>query len=51
MVALRGFITESPWEATDVLRESQTGFAEELMPAAQKWSIGTVGVDWFRAAT
>ena len=44
VVALQGFITASPWLAFDVFREIQAVFAEELMPTAQQWSMGTVGV-------
>jgi SRSO17 transposase len=44
VVALQGFITASPWLAFDVFREIQAVFAEELMPTAKQWSIGTVGV-------
>ena len=41
---MQGFITESPWEAGDVFAEIQAVFAEELVPTAAQWSIGTVGV-------
>jgi len=44
VVALQGFITASPWLAFDVFWEIQAVFAEELMPTASQWSIGTVGV-------
>jgi SRSO17 transposase len=44
VVALQGFITESPWEVAEVFQEIQAVFAEELMPTAVEWSIGTVGV-------
>jgi SRSO17 transposase len=44
VVALQSFITESPWEASKVFAEIQAVFAEELMPTAQQWDIGTVGV-------
>ncbi len=44
VVALQGFVTESPWEAGDVFAEIQAVFAEEFVPSAGKWSIGTVGV-------
>jgi SRSO17 transposase len=44
VVALQGFLTQSPWEATDVFREVQAIFAEELVPTTAQWSLGTVGV-------
>lgn len=44
VVAVQGFITASPWEAGDVFAEIQAVFAEELVPTAWQWSIGTVGV-------
>ena len=44
VVALQGFLTASPWEAGDVFAEIQAVFAEELVPSASQWSIGTVGV-------
>jgi SRSO17 transposase len=44
VVALQGFITESPWEVAKVFAEIQSLFAEEFMPTATQWSIGTVGV-------
>jgi SRSO17 transposase len=44
VVALQSFITESPWEGTEVFVEIQAVFAEELMPTAAQWSIGTLGV-------
>jgi len=44
VVALQGFITASPWEVAKVFAEIQAVFAEELMPTANRWSIGTVGV-------
>lgn len=44
VVALQGFITDSPWEIAKVFQEIQAVFAEELMPTAAEWSIGTVGV-------
>ena len=34
VVALQGFLTQSPWEVTDVFREIQAVFAEELMPTS-----------------
>jgi SRSO17 transposase len=44
VVALQSFITESPWEVAKVFAEIQAVFAEELMPTADQWDIGTVGV-------
>lgn len=44
VVALQGFVTNSPWEAGDVFAEIQSVFAEELVPSASQWSLGTVGV-------
>jgi SRSO17 transposase len=44
VVGLQGFLTRSPWEAADVFQEIQAVFAEELMPTAAEWSLGTVGV-------
>jgi SRSO17 transposase len=44
VVALQAFITDSPWEVAQVFVEIQAVFAEELMPTADQWSIGTVGV-------
>ena len=44
VVAMQGFITNSPWEAGDVFTEVQAVFAEELVPTTQQWSLGTVGV-------
>lgn len=44
VVALQGFITQSPWKVTDVFSEIQAVFAEELMPTAAECAIGTVGV-------
>ena len=44
VVALQGFITNSPWEAGDVYHELQAVFAEELVPSTSQWSLGTVGI-------
>ena len=44
VVALQGFLTQSPWEASDVFQEIQAVFAEELVPTTSQWSLGTVGV-------
>jgi len=44
VVALQGFITNSPWEEGKVFAEIQAVFAEELVPSTSQWSIGAVGV-------
>lgn len=44
VVALQGFLRDSPWEAGDVFCEIQAVFAEELVPSAAESPIGTVGV-------
>lgn len=44
VVALQGFLTQSPWEASDVFHEIQAIFAEELVPTTVQWLLGTVGV-------
>jgi SRSO17 transposase len=44
VVALQGFLTVSPWEASDVFQEIQGVFTEELVPTTAQWSLGTVGV-------
>ena len=44
VVALQGFLSQSPWEASDVFQEIQAVFAEELVPTTTQWSLGTVGV-------
>jgi SRSO17 transposase len=44
VVALQRFLTDSPWQATDVQGEIQTVFGERLVPTTAQWSLGTVGV-------
>lgn len=44
VVALQGFLRDSPWEAGDVFREIQAVFTEELVPSTKQSRIGTVGV-------
>lgn len=44
VVALQEFLTQSPWEGSDVFQEIQAVFAEELVPTTSDWSLGTVGV-------
>ena len=44
VLGLQRFLTYSPWDYQDVQHAIQQVFAEELMPSAATWSIGTVGV-------
>ena len=44
VVALQSFVSASPWESGEVQREIQAVFAEEFVPSASQWSLGTVGV-------
>jgi SRSO17 transposase len=44
VVALQEFLTVSPWEEGDVMREVQASFAEQFVPSTSQWPIGTVGV-------
>lgn len=44
VLAMQRFLTLSPWEATDVQAEIQAVFAEEFVPAGERWPLGTVGV-------
>lgn len=44
VLALQRFLTYSPWDSRRMHREIQAVFAEELVPSAAQWSIGTVGV-------
>jgi SRSO17 transposase len=44
VVALQEFLSDSSWEAGDVMREIQAVFAEEFAPSTRQWAIGTVGV-------
>lgn len=44
VLAMQRFLTHSPWEATAVQAEIQAVFAEEFVPAANRWPLGTVGV-------
>jgi SRSO17 transposase len=43
-VAMQEFLTRSPWEAGQVMRQIQATFAEEFVPATSQWALGTVGV-------
>ncbi len=42
--ALQKFLTLSPWDYQAVQREIQAVFAEDLVPSAAAWPLGTVGV-------
>ena len=42
--ALQKFLTLSPWDSQAVQEEIQAVFAEEFVPSAAQWSLGTVGV-------
>ena len=44
VIAMQRFITASPWEASAVQLEIQTVFAEQLVPSAAGWPVGTVGI-------
>jgi SRSO17 transposase len=44
VVALQEFLTLSPWQARSVQEKIQAVFAEELVPSAAAWPLGTVGV-------
>lgn len=44
VVAMQQFLTRSPWEAGDVMRQIQADFAEEFVPSTSQWPLGTVGV-------
>ncbi len=44
VVALQGFITESPWQWAPIQAEIQAVFAEEFIPSTAQWSLGVVGV-------
>jgi SRSO17 transposase len=44
VVALQEFLTASPWESGEVMREVQAVFAEEFIPSTSAWPLGTVGV-------
>ena len=41
---LQKFINRAPWQADDLQAEAQAAFAERLVPSANRWPIGTVGV-------
>lgn len=44
VLAMQGFLTDSPWSQSEVQREIQAVFLERLVPSARQWSVGTVGV-------
>jgi SRSO17 transposase len=44
VLAMQGFLTDSPWTQTEVQREIQAVFTERLVPSTRRWSVGTVGV-------
>src|SRR5229473_870902 len=44
VLALQGFVTDSPWESSAVQKEIQAVFAEEFVPSTTGSALGTVGV-------
>jgi SRSO17 transposase len=44
VIALQRFLSQSPWQATDVQQEIQAVFRERLVPSTAQWAIGTVAV-------
>ncbi|HZY87694.1 MAG TPA: IS701 family transposase [Gemmataceae bacterium] len=44
VLALQRFLSASPWDYQALQHEIQAVFAEQLVPSAATWSIGTVGV-------
>jgi SRSO17 transposase len=44
VLGLQRFLTDSPWQTSDVQGEIQTVFGERLVPTTAQWSLGTVGV-------
>jgi SRSO17 transposase len=44
VLALQGFLTDSPWSQAKVQWEIQAVFTEKLVPSATQWTAGTVGV-------
>ncbi|MBN2577695.1 MAG: transposase [Pirellulales bacterium] len=44
VVALQGFLSNSPWEAGAVFAEIQSVFAEELVPSTTQWPLGAVAI-------
>jgi hypothetical protein len=41
---MQEFLTRSPWEAGEVMRQIQADFAREFAPSTSQWPLGTVGV-------
>jgi SRSO17 transposase len=41
---LQKFINRAPWQPDELQAEAQAVFAERLVPSADRWPIGTVGV-------
>ena len=44
VLGLQRFVTASPWQCSDIQREIQAVFAEELVPTAAGTDTGTVGI-------
>lgn len=44
VVAMQEFLTRSPWESGDVMRQIQADFADQFAPSTHEWPLGTVGV-------
>src|SRR5687767_4451579 len=44
VLALQGFLTDSPWKNCAVQKEIQAVFGEELVPSTTGSALGTVGV-------
>lgn len=44
VVAMQEFLTRSPWESGDVMRQIQADFADQFVPSTSQWPLGTVGV-------
>jgi SRSO17 transposase len=44
VAAMQEFLTRSPWEAGEVMRQIQADFARQFVPSTAQWPAGTVGV-------
>jgi SRSO17 transposase len=44
VVAMQEFLTRSPWDAGEALRQIQADFAAEFVSSTSQWPLGTVGV-------
>src|SRR5258708_3935530 len=44
VIGWQRLLTDSPWEVQEIQREIQAVFHEQVRPAAQTWSLGTVAV-------